>query len=127
LIEFAILAGFDHTIVPEPIKQEEVSVPDRLDVLLEASVGDAFVFPDAHTNARFAIVAGLHVAEMIKNKPWKQTRKTEIDHRAFTQRVAGMFYWYGAVVRTAGLSAQGLFEEFIRKEKINHERVTTGV
>lgn len=124
IVEFCLLAGLGPELIPatEPDK-------DRLDVLLFASEGDAFVFPDPHTNARFTILAALRVAEMLKNKPWKQTLKTEtdFDEDEFRRRVSGMWYWYGATVRTTGVSAQALHDEFLRKEKINYERVNSGV
>jgi hypothetical protein len=123
LVELAILAGFDYTLVPD----HPVPGNDRLDTMLEASTDDVFVLPDPEANARFAIISGLHLAELIKNKPWKQTLKTEIDVAEFKRRICGMFYWYGAVVRTAGLSSADLFSQFTRKDEINHTRVTTGV
>lgn len=121
LVELTIIAGFDYTLIPYDPEN------DRLSYMLRASEEDAFVLPDPEANARFAIIAGLHLAELIKNKPWKQTLKTELDVAEFRRRLSGMFYWYGAVVRTAGLTAQQLYDEFIRKEEINHTRVTTGV
>jgi len=120
LVELTILAGLDHTVVPE---WEDC---DRLDVMLQASLQDPWVLPDADANARFSIVAGLRLANLLKNKPWKQTLK-EIDRKELTVCVAAMFFWYGATVRTSGLSAEDLFQQFVRKEDINHTRVTTGV
>lgn len=124
LVELAILFGYDHTIVPIEAAEED---EDRLSVMLLASANNPFVMEDADTNARFAIIAGLHVAELLKNKPWKQTLKPVPDPKDLRERVQAMFYWYGAVVRTAGLTAQQLFDQFTRKDEINHERVTSGV
>ena len=122
LVEFAILAGFDHEIVPAGPNGD-----DRLSFMLDASKDDAFVFPDAHTNARFTILAALKIAELIKNKPWKQTLKPAPDPYLFSELLRGLFYWYGATVRTAGLDAQQLFDQFTRKEGINYNRIVTGV
>lgn len=121
LVEFAILAGFDYTIVPEGLEGT-----DRLDVLLASSVNDAFVFDRADANARFTILAALKIAEIIKNKPWKQTLRP-IDRDELKRRTMGMFYWFGATVRTAGFTSQVLYNHFVRKEEINHQRVATGV
>lgn len=122
LIEFALLLGYDANLI-----QEDEDLGDRLDVILEASRNDAFVFPDEETNARFMILASLQVAEMLKNKPWKQTTKTELDEEEFKKRVKGMFYWFGALARTAGLDATTLHQQFMRKEVINYKRVSSGV
>lgn len=123
VVEFAILAGFDETIVPEHPSGDK----DRLDTMLEASENNAFVLDDPEANARFCIVAALKVANLLKNKPWKQTPKPAPDLKEFRESVQGVFYWYGATVRTAGFSAQKLFDDFVRKEEINHNRVVTGV
>lgn len=123
LIEFCILAGIDHTIIPTEGYRVEA---DRLDVMLEASDNDPFVFSDPIMNARFTILQALQVADVLKNKPWKQTLR-KLDRPEFDTRVKGLFYWIGATVRTAGLSAQELFDQFERKEKINYERVDSGV
>lgn len=123
LVEFAILAGFDWDVVPVSPDRNI----DRLEYMLEASKSDAFVFEDPHTNARFAILQSLQVADLLKNKPWKQTLKPAPDPEIFANRVRGLFYWYGATVRTAGLDAQQLFDQFTRKESINYNRIATGV
>lgn len=122
LIEFALLLGYDSTIINANPETE-----DRLEVIVEASRNDAFVFPDEETNARFMILAVLQVAEMLKNKPWKQTPKTELDETELKKRVCGIFYWFGALVRTAGLDATQLYQQFMRKEAINYQRVSSGV
>jgi hypothetical protein len=121
LVEFCILCGIDHTVIDE---EKDL---DRLDVVFNASLGDPFVFEDAHTNARFTMHSVLHVAELLKNKPWKQTLKLERNEKDFIRRVKGMWYWYGATCRTAGMTPQNLYDEFVRKEEINHNRVATGV
>jgi hypothetical protein len=122
LVEFAILAGYDHTVIPESTRDGE----DRLDLILVASSEDPFVFDEPIMNARFTILQALQIAEILKNKPWKQTLKP-VDEKELKLRLAGLFYWYGATVRTARLTAQDLFDQFERKEKINYERITTGV
>jgi hypothetical protein len=122
LIEFALLAGYDATLI-----QEDLRWGDRLDIVVQASKDDSFVFPDEETNARFMILATLQVAEMLKNKPWKQTCRVERDEEQFTHRVRGMFYWFGALVRTAGLNSEDLYEQFMRKEVINYKRIASGV
>lgn len=127
LIELAILSGFDHTIVPEAPKHDEVPAPDRLDVMLQASEGNTFVLPDFEANARFCITASLQVANLLKNKPWKQTLKPPPDPDEFRRSIQAVFFWYGATVRTAGFTAQALYNDFVRKDKINHNRVSTGV
>jgi hypothetical protein len=121
-VEFAILAGYDHTVIPESTRDGE----DRLDLILVASSEDPFVFDEPIMNARFTILQALQIAEILKNKPWKQTLKP-VDEKELKLRLAGLFYWYGATVRTARLTAQDLFDQFERKEKINYERITTGV
>lgn len=126
LIEFCILSGLDHTLVPEAPKHDEAPAPDRLEYILVASAEDPFVFEDAIMNARFTILQALQIAEILKNKPWKQTLKV-LDVAEFRTRVNGLFYWFGATVRTAGLDAQTLFDQFTRKENINYERIATGV
>lgn len=122
LTEFSILAGYDPNLIPPG---EEGY--DRLDVVLQASVEDPFVFPDAITNARFCSLAALRIADVIKNKPWKQTVKTERNEEDFASRVKAMWYWFGATVRTEGITAQEIFDQFVRKEGINNNRVDTGV
>lgn len=126
IVEFCLLADLDHRLIPMTGVDDRIGW-DRLDIMLQASENDAFVFTDAHTNARFAILASLKIAEMLKNKPWKQTIRTDLDQGEFQRRVSGIFYWYGAVVRTAGFNAQQLFDEFMRKEQINYQRIATGV
>jgi len=122
LVEFALLLGYDANII-----QAEEAYGDRLDTMLQASEKDPFVFGDEDTNARFMILANLQVAEMLKNKPWKQTLRTDLDPNQLRTRVSGMFYWFGATVRTAGLNADNLFQQFMRKEQINYKRISTGV
>jgi dUTPase-like protein len=122
LVEFALLLGFDANLLAE-----DTRFTDRLELMLEASKNDAFVFPDEETNARFMILANLQVAEMLKNKPWKQTLKTEMNEAELKQRVRGMFYWFGATARTNGLDAETLFQQFMRKEQINYKRIASGV
>lgn len=123
LVEFCILCGLDYDL----ISMKDVTEGDRLDLILNASARDPFVFTDMHTNARFCMHAALHVADMIKNKPWKQTLKKVRDEDEFLNRVRGLWYWFGATVRTANLTAEQLFDQFVRKEKINNKRVDTGV
>jgi hypothetical protein len=125
LVEFTMLAGYTYKVIPLAGNDDRIGW-DRLDIMLLASQNDAFVFPDAHTNARFTILAALMVAELLKNKPWKQTLKP-LDRTEFETRIRGMFYWYGATVRTAGLDAAQLYAEYVRKDEINHNRATTGV
>lgn len=126
LVELAILAGFDHTIVPDYGDPAHPEL-DRLDTMLEASENNSLVLPDHESNARFCIVASLQVANILKNKPWKQTLKPPPTEHDLRSGVSAIFYWFGAVVRTAGFTSQQLFDDFIRKESINHERVVTGV
>jgi hypothetical protein len=125
LIEFCILAGFDHNIIAQETV-ERYGCEDRLETVLKASVDDAFVFDDAIMNARFTILQALQVADLLKNKPWKQTLKI-LDPTQFRTEVNGLFYWFGATVRTHGIDAQTLFDQFTRKENINYERIATGV
>lgn len=120
IVELALLIGYDQIIVP-------ASGGDRLETMLTASQNDAFVFPDPDTNARFTILAALRVADLLKNKPWKQTLRPPPDSEELVSAVMAIFYWYGATVRTQGMSAQDLYDQFMRKEKINAERVATGV
>jgi hypothetical protein len=122
LIEFTLLLGLDSTIIGE-----DARYGDRLDTVVEASKNDPFVFGDEETNARFMILATLQVAEMLKNKPWKQTTVPIKDEHEFKTRIRGMFYWFGAIVRTSGLDADGIFQQFMRKEEINYKRIATGV
>lgn len=122
LVEFCILCGYDHTIVPTGGEGT-----DRLEVCLKASENDPFIFSDSDTNARFTILASLAVADTIKNKPWRQTLKIERDEEAFRGLVRGILYWFGATARTAGFDAQTIYDQFVRKEEINHTRVATGV
>jgi len=119
LVEFCILCGYDHTVID--------GYEDRLDIVFNSSINDPLVFADCDTNARFTIVSALYVADMIKNKPWKQTLKTERDEDDFKARVRGLWYWYGATCRTFGMTPQSLFDQFVRKEEINYNRVATGV
>lgn len=124
LVEVAILLGYDATIIPIHENATEI---DRLDVMLWASEDNALVLSDPEANARFCIVASLLVANLLKNKPWKQTLKPAPDADELKKAVQSIFYWYGATVRTQGISAQELFDQFVRKDGINHTRVTTGV
>lgn len=126
LVEFALLLGYDHTIVPD-FGDPAYPKLDRLDVMLEASMNDVLVMPDPEANARFCICAALRVADLLKNKPWKQSLKPPPDPEKLYQMVSSIFYWYGAVVRTQGMSSQDLYDQFIRKEGINNARVDTGV
>lgn len=121
ILEFCLLSGIGADVIP-PGDQY-----DRLDVVFLASLKNAFVFEDAETNARFGILATLATAEMIKNKPWKQTLKTERDEAEFLTRVRGIWFWFGATCRTHGLTPDTLFAEYARKEKINANRIATGV
>lgn len=123
LVELALLLGYDHTVVPESLVEDE----DRLAFLLRASEADPLVFPDFETNARFGILANLVLADLIKNKPWKQTLRPPPAEKAQLEAVQGMFYWYGATVRTAGISAAEIFQAFVGKDAVNHNRVVTGV
>ncbi len=123
LVEFAILAGFTYDVIPV----DPATDRDRLEYMLAASEGDALVFPDAHTNARFTILQSLQIADLIKNKPWKQTLKPAPSPELLANRLRGLFYWYGATVRTQGMDAQSLFDHFTRKEGINYNRIATGV
>lgn len=121
LVEFCLLFGYDWDVVPD------AGGEDPLDGVLLASKDDPLVFPDVHTNARFMILAVLQVADMLKNKPWKQTLRTELDPIEFRRRVCGMWYWFGAVARVAGFSSQQVYDEFIAKELKNGRRIATGV
>lgn len=123
LVEFCLLCGYTHEI----IKEDPAVGIDRLEVILNASKEDPFVFNDPHQNARFAILSALRVADMIKNKPWKQTLKVERDESEFEFRVRGIWYWYGATLRTLGMNAQGIRDEFFKKEAINYRRIESGV
>lgn len=121
LVEFCILFGYDEGVLPD------LGEGDQLDLILDASKEDALVFPDPHTNARFAILANLQVAEMLKNKPWKQSLRLDLDLEEFRRRVLAMWYWFGAVVRTSGLSGTDIYNAFVRKEEINFKRISEGV
>jgi hypothetical protein len=122
LVEFSLLAGFRFNR-----DVGEYSEGDWLDIVLDASKEDPFVFDDALTNARFCIMATLQVADLLKNKPWKQTLKTERDEEEWRRRIYAIWYWFGATCRTAGLSSQDVFDQFMAKEKINYTRISTGV
>lgn len=124
LVELCLLVQLDYTALPGPDRGEDY---DRLDIVLSASIGDGFVFEDPETNARFTILSALRLAELIKNKPWKQTLRTDLDLIEFTNRLLAIWYWYGATVRTAGVTAQELYDNFVAKEKINYNRIATGV
>lgn len=122
LAEFTLMAGLQYSDLPEsPIENE-----DRLAYIVRASEADNLIFTDFETNVRFTILAALRVADILKNKPWKQTLRV-VDHSEFKRRVLGMWYWYGACIRTGGYSAQDLFDAYLGKEKINYQRVAGGV
>lgn len=123
LVELSLLAEVDYTALPASRGEDA----DRLDIILNASANDAFVFQDPETNARFTILAALRLAELVKNKPWKQTLRTDLDLIEFTNRLLAIWYWFGATVRTAGIEAQDLYDNFVTKEKINYQRIATGV
>lgn len=123
LVEFALLLGYDHTLVPEHGGENK----DRLDTMLEASENSPLVLQDHESNARFCIVASLQVANLLKNKPWKQTLKPVPAVHELREGVMSIFYWFGATVRTAGFTSDDLFSDFVRKEQINYSRVATGV
>lgn len=120
LLEFCILAGVEADDILLVGPGEE-----RLEEVLSASQTDPLVFPDPDTNLRFTILAALRVADILKNKPWKQTLK-DLDWDEFLDRVRAVWYWYGASVRTLGLTAEQLFAEYERKEEINYNRIQKG-
>lgn len=131
LVEFTLLLGYDEVDVISETDlthyQHVIEAKDRLDAVVRASFGDPFTFEEVRDNARFMILSSLAIADLLKNKPWKQTVKTEIDEGELKGRIRGLWYWFGAVARTGGLDADQVYEQFMRKEKINAERVETGV
>lgn len=125
LAEFCHVAGIGPDIVPG--NENNDSKDDKLDILVNASTEDPFVFPDFEANARFTILAVLRVADLLKNKPWKQSLKGDWNGADFQDRVRAMFYWYGATVRTAGMTAQDLFDAYMGKKSENQQRIEAGV
>ena len=129
LAEFCHVAGLPCETLfkfPKGFK-EQYPTADRLDLLLVASAKDPLVFPDYVTNARFVILAVLRVADYLKNKPWKQSIKSDWDQDEFEDRVRGVFYWYGATVRTAGMTPEALFDAYMGTKAKNDGRIESGV
>jgi hypothetical protein len=124
IMEFCLLADIGESLIPGNFSGKG---DDRLDLVFVASEKNPLVFNDADTNARFTMLAALHVAEMLKNKPWKQTLKTDMDMTEFRTRVLGIWYWFGATCRTEKMTSQNLYDEYMRKEEINANRIATGV
>lgn len=125
LVDFAILCGLtEDDVIPLP---DDIPLPEeRLAYMLSASEQESLTFERWEENARFCILAALNVADVLKNKPWKQTIRAT-NQAEFRRRLYGVFYWFGAVVRTAGMSAEDLYQAYISKSEINHQRVRDGV
>lgn len=120
LVEFCLICG----IKPADLLVEETEYP--LAYILQASTDDIFIFDDSDSNLRFTILAALRVAEVLKNKPWKQSLR-EIDRKAFLERVRGIWYWWGASARTAGLTSEDVYSRYLQKNEENHRRIAGGV
>lgn len=124
LTELTILMGYSYTIIPLDRDFEDL---DRLDIVLAASSENGLVFDRCLDNIRFAIHANLRLADLIKNKPWKQTLRDDLDDQLVQECLRGMWFWYGACVRTAEITSRGIHNAFMAKDSVNHNRVDTGV
>ncbi len=81
--------------------------------------------------ARDTVLKGVEeMFESLQNlKNWKPHRSTEIqdfDHEAFLEEYVDAFNYFLSVLVMLGISADELFEAYLRKDAIIHERINKG-
>lgn len=62
-------------------------------------------------------------------KNWKPHRTTEVadfDHEAFLEEYVDAFNYFLSVLVMLGISSDELFEAYVKKDKIIHERINRG-
>ena len=62
-------------------------------------------------------------------KNWKPHRVTEVedfDHQAFLEEYVDAFNYFLSVLVMLGVDAEELYEAYVRKDKIIHERIGKG-
>jgi len=63
----------------------------------------------------------------LKNwKPHRNTQNTELDRDAFIEEIVDAFNYFFSLIILSGFNAEDLFEAYIKKDKIIHDRLNTG-
>jgi dimeric dUTPase (all-alpha-NTP-PPase superfamily) len=67
------------------------------------------------------------VSELVDSVPWKWWAKyQEFNEQNAKIEIIDMFHFLISLAQAAGLSAQDVFDVYIKKNQVNHERQDTG-
>ena len=69
----------------------------------------------------WTIVEICEAIDCLKNKPWKQTMM-EVDVNHFQEEIADALHFFVEACIVAGISADDLFNLYMRKSKVNEFR-----
>lgn len=122
IVEFCIVAGFDHTIIPRPSGNR-----DRWSSLFKSAEqrDESFSSPQLAINA--VILAGLSIADILKNKPWKQSVRGDFDRTQLQRLTQRLLAQFGTAVSDSGATPEELYNAYFEKSHENKRRAQTGV
>jgi dimeric dUTPase (all-alpha-NTP-PPase superfamily) len=67
------------------------------------------------------------LAELVDSVPWKWWAKyQEFDKQNARVEVVDLFHFLVSLAQTLGMSAEDVFEAYVKKNKVNHDRQTSG-
>ncbi len=67
------------------------------------------------------------LAELIDSVPWKWWAKyQEFDQQNARVEVVDLFHFLVSLAQTLGMSADDVFEAYVKKNKVNHDRQESG-
>lgn len=70
---------------------------------------------------------GQELAELTDSVPWKWWAKyQEFDHQNAKVEVVDLFHFLVSLAQTLGMTADDVFNAYIAKNKVNHERQDSG-
>lgn len=67
------------------------------------------------------------LAELVDSVPWKWWAKYQtFDRQNARVEVVDLFHFLVSLAQTLGMSADDVYEAYVKKNKVNHERQATG-
>jgi dimeric dUTPase (all-alpha-NTP-PPase superfamily) len=67
------------------------------------------------------------LAELVDSVPWKWWAKyQQFDEQNARVEVVDLFHFLVSIAQTLGMSAEDIYEAYLKKNKVNHERQNSG-
>jgi len=126
LVELALTIGFSpHNLV----RSDRENAPDSLEYLYYAAEQyfpeTAWPAEPAYVYLNFILCLG-NTMHALKNKPWKQTAR-EVDILVLFSRMRITLIAFTEVCRWHGVGSWALYEAYLGKSLVNHNRIDSGV